>query len=778
MIGKTISHYKIIEELGRGGMGTVYKAIDIKLDRFVALKFLPPHLSQSPEDKQRFIHEAKAASALDHPNICTVYEINESEDGQLYIAMACYEGESLKDRISRGPLPVEDAMEIAVQIARGLDKAHTKGIVHRDIKPANILITGDGTVKIVDFGLAKLSDRSLLTRAGTTLGTIGYMSPEQMQGTEVDHRTDIWALGVILYEMFTGERPFRGDYEQAVMYSILNEEPKAVSRVNPDIPESLEQLVCKALEKSPDARYQTMQKLLEDLQSINAGIMPDDIQSRLRKAKLRRRKRVILYTSFTVLAVILSVSGIHLCTGRADAIESIAVLPLKNMTGDPDKEFFADGVTDELIGQLGQIQGFKRIISRTSIMGYKTTVKSLPEIARELKVDALVEGTVYEAGDTVRIRLQLIDALPVERNIWGDTYRRARCDVLNLYSELALEIAHNTTVTVTEKEKQRLTRSREVDPDAYEALLKGRFHWNKFSRQDLELSRGYFELALQKDPDYAPAYHGIAMYWAAMTYFGMLPRQIMPNWKAAVESCLELDSTLAEGHYGMAGFATWYLFDWEKAEEEFKKALTLNANYAQARIFYGLFLTGMGRFEEAEAQMKAGIQLDPMNAMHQAYLGQVYKRSRRYDLAIEQYKESIALQSDFTDALGNLAQCYQFRGNDTEALAVRRNVYEIKGSDDLLNALNQGYREGGYREAMRRVAQALEARSNRAHSLSIAAYYAYAEDTERALDWLEVAWEERMQDLVYLNVDPKWDLLRDEPRFQELIQKMNFPAKH
>jgi TolB-like protein/lipoprotein NlpI len=480
-----------------------------------------------------------------------------------------------------------------------------------------------------------------------------------------------------------------------------------------------------------------------------------------------------MLSAATILVTAIAIFLI-LFTGRAEAISSIAVLPLENLTGDPGQEYFADGITDELIGQLGRISAL-RVISRTSVMQYKRKAKPLPQIARELGVDAVLEGSLQKSGDRVRIRVQLIDALPRERNLWGMTYERPKAEMLVLYGEMAQAIAEKTGVSVTESETSRLASNRQVDPEAYEAYLKGQFHMYKFTKPDLELGRQYFELALEKDPDYAPAYHGIAFYWVATTYYGMRPKEIIPKWKAAVEKGIELDSTLPIGHFNLAVTATWYEFDWEKAEREFRLTLELNPNYAQARVFYGLYLTAMGRFEEAKTQMRVGVDLDPMNAMYQGYMGQPFRRSRQYDLAITHYKKSLALQPDFTDSLGNLFHCYHEKGMVEEALETRRKAFEIKGSQDLLEALDRGYRTGGYREAMRQVAEVLAARSNRAYSMDIALYYTYAGEKDRALDWLEIAFEERMQDLVYLNVDPKWDALRNEPRFQEVVRRMKFP---
>ncbi|MHC4150206.1 MAG: protein kinase domain-containing protein, partial [Planctomycetota bacterium] len=529
MIGKTISHYKILEVLGRGGMGVVYKAQDTKLDRFVALKFLPPHLGQSEEEKKRFIQEAKAASALDHPNICTIYEIDETKDGQMFIAMACYEGESLKERIERGPMALDEALDIAVQVAQGISRAHEENIVHRDIKPANIIITNRGEVKIVDFGLAKLAGRTMLTKEGTTMGTVAYMSPEQSQGAEVNHRSDIWALGAVLYEMVTGQRPFAGDYEQAVVYSILNQEPEPVTGLRTGVPMALERIINKAMQKTPEERYQHTNDMLVDLRAVGKSFGG---RGAANAPSNKKRLRFRIGTAALVALVIFA--GFFVwqyakkpakrnepmsTPGRKVYQGSIAVLPLENLSDNPEQEYFADGMTEALITQLAQIRALK-VISRTTVIRYKATDEPLVDIARKLNVGTILEGSVLLVGDQVRINAQLIDG-STDSHIWAKSYEGELSDVIGLQSEVARSVADEIKVQLTSEEQSRLARQRPVDAEVYRIYLKGRYHLNKFTPPGVRQGMAYFQQVVEKDPNYALAYAGLADSYLVLARWGV-----------------------------------------------------------------------------------------------------------------------------------------------------------------------------------------------------------------------------------------------------------------
>jgi serine/threonine-protein kinase len=777
--GDTIAgRYTIIEELGRGGMGVVYKGEDTKLKRAIALKFLPPELTHIPEVHERFMREAQAAAGLDHPNICTVYEFDQAGETS-FISMAYIEGWSLKKKIESGPLKFEEALGIAGQVAEGLSEAHKRGIVHRDIKSANVMVTERGQAKVMDFGLARVAGSTLLTKDGSTMGTVAYMSPEQAQGKEVDHRTDIWSFGVVLYEMLTGELPFKGDQEPSVIYSILKDRPEPITNLKTDIPVSIEQVVSKALEKDPDKRYQKIDELLDDLKSISAGIVPEEIKTRLRKEKLRKRKKSILYAGASSLIIIAVVLALILFTGPAESIDSIAVLPLENLTGNPDQEYFVEGVTDELIGHLGQISGLRRVISRTSVMQYKDTDKSLPEIAQELNVDALVEGTVYQIGKNVSIKLQLFDALPEERSLWTERYERPATEVLMMYGEVARTIADQIQVKLTDDEMSRFAGARRVNPRAYEACLLGWSHWSKLSPADLETAEQYFESALKEDPDYALAHAG--MFFALITrgQIGLVPAgEILPEAKPYLLKALELDNTLAETHFAMAGMKTWWEWDWEGGEASFLRLIGLNPNYAIGRAYYSHLLCYLKRNEEAAAQGALALELDPLNSLIMSMYANTLLLLRRYDEAIAQCRNVLRTSPNNIQSLAVLWEVFHSKRQYDEALDGAKAFYAALELTPVVEAMSSGYETGGYPGAMLAAAETLAAISQQVYvgPCFIGFPYAAAGETEQALEWLEKGFEIGDPNMPYMEEPIFADLLGDEPRYQELLRKMNFPV--
>jgi serine/threonine protein kinase/Tfp pilus assembly protein PilF len=770
--------YRIIEELGRGGMGVVYKAEDSKLKRTVALKFLPAEVTHILEFKDRFAREAQSAAALDHPNICTVYEFDESGE-RTYISMAYLAGQSLKKKIDAGPLDLDEALGIAVQIAEGLQAAHKKGVIHRDIKSSNIMLTEDGQAKILDFGLARIADRSLVTKAGTTMGTIAYMSPEQARGEGVDHRTDIWSLGVVLYEMLSGRLPFKGEHEQAVVYSILNEEPASITQLRPELPASVDQVISRTLEKRAEERYQNAGELIEDLKAVLKGTEPDGVRAKLTKKRIRKKKRIFFYAGVSVLTILAAAALLSVFLGRAEGMDSIVVLPMKNLTGDPEQEYFSDGITDALINELAKISAL-RVISRQSVMRYKGSELPLPEIARELNVDAVVEASVLSVGGRVQIRAKLIKA-STEQNLWAENYEREMSDILALQSEMAQTIAQEVEVNLTPGEKTLLSSTRPVDPVAYEAILKGQFHSYKLTSKDLETAQQYFELALDNDPESALAYSGIAKVWLARMAMGLVSTsEGGPKAKAAAMKALDLDSNQSDVHFALAWVA-WLDWDWAAAEAAYRQAIALNPNSASTRMYYANFLYVMGNAEEGMRQTELAMVLDPLNPLYRAIYAMDLMYERRYDEVIELLLTTLKTSPDDPVSLSTLRSAYHQKKMYEEALEIWKASYTAKGDDEAVEALMLGYSEGGYSGALSRVAEEFIRRSRTTSEYvtpwQIGTLYTRAGKVDEALEWLEKAYDERDSNIPYIRVDPIFDILREEPRFQDLIRRLNFPNR-
>ena len=743
MIGKTISHYEVVEKLGAGGMGVVYKARDMRLDRPVALKFLPPDLMRAPEARERFIHEAKSASALDHQNICVVHEIGDTDDGQVFLVMAYYDGETLKKKIDRGPLTIDEAVGIAVQVARGLTKAHGHGIVHRDIKPANIIITSDGIAKIVDFGLAKLAGQTLLTVAGSTLGTAAYMSPEQARGDAVDHRTDIWSLGVVLYEMIAGHRPFQSDFEQALIYLIINEEPESLRKVRSDIDPAVAQIVGLALAKKTRSRYQTMEEFRDDLTAVAGGL-------NLTKARARP------------------------AGGR------LAVLPFANLSGNPDQEFLSDGLTQEMIAHLGRLSPHSlSVIARTSVMRYKKTDTPIDQIGRELGVDYVLEGSAQREGGRVRIIAELIQVRD-QTQLWSEIFEQEMSGILALQNDVAEKVVRALAITLLPSEQARLDSAHPVDPEAYEAYLKGRFHWFKLSPDHLDIAYDYFQLALEKHPDYALAHAGIASVLSSRADCGLVPpRDVLPGIRKAALKALELDDTLSEVHMILGNFRFCNEWNFPGAEAAFRRAIQLNPNNADAHFFFSDFLISMHRSEEWKGEIESALDLDPVNFFVQCFLGWHLVYLHRYDGAITQLRKVLRTEPNFASAHLGLWGAFYRSGMHEKALEEATKFFTVLGDRDVVEALTNGYATAGYTGAMRLAAETLAGRTAVTYTpaFRIARLFAHARETTRAQEWLEKAYEHRESPLVHLSIGWDWDSLQEESQFRDLLRRIGLPEQ-
>jgi len=774
MIGKTISHYRILEKLGEGGMGVVYKAEDTKLKRTVALKFLPPELTRDAEAKARFIQEAQAASALDHANICGIHEIDETAEGQLFISMTLCEGETLGERIKRGPLSMEEALRIATQIARGLAKAHAQGIVHRDIKPANVIITGDGVAKILDFGLAKLAGQVRLTRAASTLGTVAYMSPEQAGGKDVDERSDIWSLGVVLFEMLTGRLPFRGEYEQAMVYSILHEAPVSLAALRPDAPEKLVHVAGKALAKNPEARYRDVRETIADLEALERELAKraeapaaDPLEARRRRA----RRAIIGIGIVTVAALV--VGRLLIFAPHGGPISSLAVLPFQNMSADPEQEYFSDGMTEAIIKELSQIKAL-RVISRTSVMQYKGSPKTVPQIAGELGVDAIVEGSVLRADHEVRITARLIATHP-EKHLWAEDFTRTLENVLILQSEVARAIAREIKVAVTPEEQERLARARAVNPEAHEAYLKGKYFWAKSSPADWYKSMQYFQQAIDKDSTYALAYAGMAEAYDNLGSAGIqAPREMWPKVKAYTEKALAIDPSLAEGILLIADVKYCYDWDIKGAEEYYKRAIELDPNLALAHFWYGFFLTSRGVFKQGIAEMKQALRLDPLSPMIMGQIGLGHGLAGQYDSAYAYYDRAAEIDSNTALIYWGEPNIYLRQGKFNEAIELAKKGV-ARGIPSSLEMLAVAYALSGQTEKARESLSKLLNWIGDGYypPLWISEIYCALGDREKALEYVEKGYQERDASLVSPALMPPWcDFIKSDPRYQEIMRKV------
>ncbi len=777
MIGKTLGRYRVLEKIGQGGMGEVFLADDTSLDRKVALKFLPPEMQHDAAAHKRLIREARATAALDHPYICHVNEVCEYE-GKDFIVMEYVEGQTLRDKLDRGLPSQKEALSIAIEVSEALEEAHGKGIIHRDLKPANIMLTRGGHAKVMDFGLAKQSllsretgsaeeTATALTAEGAAVGTLAYMSPEQLLGRSSDARSDIWALGVTLYEMAAGTRPFQGESGFELSAAILDRAPRPLPS---KVPADLGAVIGRCLEKDSGKRYQRATELRAALEAIKAGTAAPWTAWRYRSRRQRWIAPAALVAIVAVLAG-LDVGGLkeRLTGGGRGRAVRLAVLPFANLTGDPEKEYLSEGLTWEMIGQLGRLHPQSlEVIARTSVMRYKKTETPIDQIGRELEVEYVLEGNLQLEGSRVRVLAELINVRN-QSQCWSDVYEREMEGILVLQRDVARKVAESLALQLLPAEKARLANVRAVNPEAYEAHLKGMQHWYRFTAGDLDSAEKYFELALQKDPNYAPAYAGISLIWGTRRHLGYAPRlEALPRGNAAAEKALALDEAIAESHYALA-VIKHYDWDWVGAEREYNRAIEINPSYPDARAYYSNLLMILGRRQEAVPQAERALELDPFNPLFRALYTFGLLFVRRYDDAIAQARK---VDSPLSTSI--LSFAFFGKGMYDEMVAAERQFFS--GDDEIESACDRGYAEGGAAGAERHIAETLAARSRKTYvdPWFIADAYLRAGDKAHALEWLEKAFEERNPNLLSITL-PVFDSLRSEPRYQDLFRRMNLP---
>jgi len=789
MIGQTISHYRVVEQLGAGGMGVVFKAYDDRLNRAVALKFLPEKLAQQPEALERFRREARAASALNHPSICTIYDVGE-QDGRAFIAMEFMEGETLSSHIGGKPLPLGELLELGIQIADALEVAHTEGIIHRDIKPANVFVTKRGRAKVLDFGLAKLLPKGIAgmdpdgdssdsnSIVGVISGTPSYMSPEQVRGDGLDPRTDIFSLGLLLYEMATGHRAFSGGTGGIIIEAVLTRSPIPVRNLNPAIPPRLEEIIDKALHKNRDQRYQNAAELRADLQALkhhvdsSRGTSAEDTKSSTiaTGSGPAPRRKISSQVSKT------PATGTR--TARAPrTIDSLAVLPFENVRHDPEHDYLSDGITGSLINILAKIPKL-RVMAQSTVFRYKGRDLDPQAVGRELDVRAVLTGRIIQSGGSLRIGAELVD---VARGslLWGAQYDRKPGDIFAIQDDISNEISEKLRLQLTRAEKRRLTHRQTENPEAYQLYLKGRHYWNRWTEEGFYKAIEYFQQAVEKDPRYALAYTGIAESYVLLGWNSYLPpKDAFPQGETAALTALTLDPDLGEAHTPLAAALWLYDWKWKKAEDEFKRSLELNPSYPTGNHWYAEYVMTMGHPVEAIAQMKKSQELDPLSLIINVAIGWARYMARRYDEAIEQLLQTVDLEPSYPVTYWILGLIYRKTGRYDMAVTVGEKAVRLSNGSPLIRAaLAHTYGKAG---RVKDAVQVLEDLSQLAGQKYVAAHFFAGihiglGEHERAIEYLEKSYEEHSHWLIYLHLDPAMDDLRENARFQDLLARIGLP---
>jgi serine/threonine-protein kinase len=794
LIGQSIAQYKILSLLGRGGMGEVYLVHDSKLGRNIALKLLPKSLSHDEERLKRFAREARSASALNHPNVCIIHEIGETPDGCPFIAMEHIDGMNLRQRMKQGPIPLKDAVEIARQVAAALIAAHKAGVVHRDVKPENIMLRPDGYVKVLDFGLAKLTEKYAFpsdselptfpvfdTQSEHLIGTVYYLSPEQAKRKAVDERTDIWSLGVVLYEMLAGRMPFSGETPSHAIVAILESQPEPLTASVDRVPEKLQRIVHKALRKNRQERYQTAGEFASALETVKQELSTGSFEvARAPRRKTDPRWRVAVLVT---LAVLVAGGVVYLLTRHRETspvastvIESVAVLPFENTNKDANVDYLSDGMTESLINDLSQIRNL-RVIGRNSAFQYRNVQKDSQTIGRELGVQAILTGRVIQHEGVFTIYVDLEDTRDKHR-IWGDRFDRKALDLLAVQEEISQKIAANLSVAMTRDDRQKLTKVATQNNEAYQWYLKGRWYWNKFTKDDKQNAINSFQEAIKLDPRYALAYSGLADVYVNDSTVPL--RESYRKAKAAAEQALALDASLGEAHATLGFMKTHYDIDWPGAETEFKKAIELNPNYATAHYYYAILFTVRGDFEKSLQEFEKARVLDPLSPLINSEIGAVYFFQRDYDRCIE-YSNRMARQfPEFALPHVNLAWAYTEKKMYREAIAEYLQARTLsKGHSYVEATLAYTYAISGNKAEARKILKNLEQRATHENvsAMRFAVVHLGLGERDQMFQWLERAKQQLDVFLIYLRINPFFDTVRNDPKFQDFIQQLGLASR-